>query len=166
MAHEYVFENKDELVNYLYARLTSPTLLKVQKSLYLLWAYYAATYGNLQADDQSDMGDYPKQLFRADFQAWRYGPVDKTVYAKQKNEQYEADEKAYSPQTSEDKDVKLFLDDLIADIDGINDFGLVELTHRDKAWSEVYQEGERGLCMNSDAIKQEYIRRFADEGKI
>ncbi|HEO7186705.1 TPA: hypothetical protein VBE04_000819, partial [Streptococcus agalactiae] len=69
-----VFSEKDFLVNFLYKLLDNPTQIKVQKTLYLLFAFYGATYGNLDKDEDNEFSDqnYPKQLFKAIFEAWRY----------------------------------------------------------------------------------------------
>ncbi|EAO75295.1 conserved hypothetical protein [Streptococcus agalactiae COH1] len=62
-----VFSEKDFLVNFLYKLLDNPTQIKVQKTLYLLFAFYGATYGNLDKDEDNEFSDqnYPKQLFKA-----------------------------------------------------------------------------------------------------
>ena len=168
MDTDFAFPNKDVLVNHIYNKLDNPTLLKVQKSLYLLWAYYSATYGSLthDKDEESDMMDYPKDLFKPDFEAWRYGPVDRQVYAEQKQNKFSKNGEAFLPSNEVEKDILLFVDDLLEDINGINDFGLVERTHQDHAWKDVYKEGETGIKMDASKIKSEYIIRFEKESQI
>lgn len=163
----YVFEDENVLVNHLYKKLANPTRLKVQKSLYLLWAYYAATYGNLEYDEYTEFEEYPDELFKPEFQAWRYGPVDQTVYENQKKDgYYSANLDLYSPETNVERDVSLFMDDLLSEINDINDFGLVELTHQDHSWRDVYKPGELFTEMDSESIKNEYINRFEEKSKI
>ena len=168
MATDVAFPDKDVLVNHIYNKLDNPTLLKVQKSLYLLWAYYSATYGSLtrHENEDSDMMEYPAELFKPDFEAWRYGPVDRQIYAEQKQEKFSDKGEPFHPTNEVEKDIFLFVDDLLEDIDGINDFGLVERTHQDHAWKDVYEEGKTGIKMNAAQIKAEYTFRFDEESKI
>ena len=83
---ELVFENVIDLAGYAKNRLENPTPLKIQKTLYFLWAFYSATYGNIKydSDEKSEFdlqdGAYPPELFEPDFEAWRYGPVINKVY--------------------------------------------------------------------------------------
>ena len=49
--NKYIFNNKDDLVNYLLYKLDLPSQLKIQKTLYLLFAFYGATYGKLSEDE-------------------------------------------------------------------------------------------------------------------
>lgn len=77
----YVFQNKADLVNHLLAKLEKPSCIKIQKTLYLLFAYYGATYGQLTADPSNELEtvNYPTYLFEPNFEAWCYGPVDPEV---------------------------------------------------------------------------------------
>lgn len=49
--NKYIFNNKDDLVNYLLYKLDLPSQLKIQKTLYLLFTFYGATYGKLSEDE-------------------------------------------------------------------------------------------------------------------
>ena len=49
--NKYIFNNKDDLVNYLLYKLDLPSQLKIQKTLYLLFAFYGAIYGKLSEDE-------------------------------------------------------------------------------------------------------------------
>ncbi|HFE0901717.1 TPA: hypothetical protein ACF7YZ_001408 [Streptococcus agalactiae] len=61
-----VFSEKDFLVNFLYKLLDNPTQIKVQKTLYLLFAFYGATYGNLDKDEDNEFSDqnYPNNYLK------------------------------------------------------------------------------------------------------
>lgn len=88
MNEQYVFPEKNKLVKYLYSKLDNPTQIKVQKTLYLLYAFYGATYGRLASNtEETEFEDqnYPKELFPAKFEAWRYGPVEADVYRDEKS---------------------------------------------------------------------------------
>lgn len=164
-----VFDNKDFLVNFLYKLLDNPTQIKVQKTLYLLFAFYGTTYGNLEnnQDDQNDFSEqtYPKELFRANFEAWRYGPVETDVYANEKLGSYSGEELDNETineffNTSEFKNVKDFIENIVEQTNQIDDFSLVDRTHQDNVWLDVYKEGEKHIPMDNKEIIQEYIERY------
>lgn len=50
----YVFDNLNTLAGYIKKCLSNPTPLKIQKSLYFLWAFYSATFGNISSDDSKN----------------------------------------------------------------------------------------------------------------
>jgi uncharacterized phage-associated protein len=163
MAEDFVFSDKDELVLHIYKRLDNPTLLKVQKSLYFLWAYYSGTYGNVDKSEETDLDQtsYPTSLFKPEFKAWRYGPVDDKVYAKQKSGCYSEDKwKEYHPKNSEEIEVVSFINDLLSQINKVNDFGLVNRSHEDESWSRAFRRahGKPHAQMNPDEIRQEYAQ--------
>lgn len=88
--NKYIFNNKDDLVNYLLYKLNFPSQLKIQKTLYLLFAFYGATYGKLineENNSELDSNNYTPFLFKPNFQAWKYGPVDYDVYINFKKEE-------------------------------------------------------------------------------
>lgn len=89
---EVVFTDKYFLVKLLYRLLEKPSKVKIQKTLYLLFAFYGATYGRLQDDNKGDNDfseqSYPENLFFANFEAWKYGPVEIDVYDDLKNVSY------------------------------------------------------------------------------
>ena len=56
------------------------TPLRLQKTLYFVYAFYGATLGLLSEDNEEDnvfegSSNYPKYLFNERFEAWQYGPV-------------------------------------------------------------------------------------------
>lgn len=42
----------------------------------------------------------------------------------------------------------------------IDDFSLVDRTHQDNVWLDVYKEGENHIPMDNKEIIQEYIKRY------
>ena len=91
---QLVFEDKDFLVKFLYTLFETPSRIKIQKTLYLLFAFYGATYGSIESsnsdeDNEFSGQEYPKYLFDAQFEAWKYGPVENEIYAREKRGQYE-----------------------------------------------------------------------------
>ncbi len=61
------------------------TPLRLQKTLYFIFAFYGATLGQLNSENEGDSkfegsSDYPKYLFKENFEAWQYGPVLRSIY--------------------------------------------------------------------------------------
>ena len=124
MDHQVVFEDKDTLVYHIYSKLDNPTMLKAQKSLYFLQAYYAGTYGSLDKSKDPEIDkDYPKSLFNAKFEALIYGPLDHGVYLKQKEGFYSKNKWAsYQPKNSQETEIIGFFNDILGQINKVNDF--------------------------------------------
>ena len=167
----FVFDNVIDLAGYLEHRLENPTPVKIQKTLYFLWAFYSATYGNIQydSDEKNDFdlqdGVYPPELFEPDFEAWRYGPVINKVYAAYKgNEIKELNTKEIENKMStgktEKKEILLFIINLVNQINEVNDFGLVQRSHKDNAWKDARATDKK---MIPKAIKDNYIYYLAEK---
>jgi uncharacterized phage-associated protein len=158
MNHKVVFEDKDALVFHIYSSLDNPTMLKVQKSLYFLWAYYSGTYGNLVGKGGLDISkeDYPESLFKGNFKALMYGPVDTDVLKKQKEGFYNKEKwNEFIPKSSSDIEVMGFVNDLLNQINTVNDFGLINRCHEDNCWKQAYENG-RESYMDLETIRKEY----------
>lgn len=167
----YVFDQKDDLVSYLYSKLDNPTNMKIQKAMYLLWAFYAGTYGSLEKTaDNSNV--YPEYLFQSAFEAWRYGPVDNELYGRIKsgvsfdiegqpqdflNNHISAD---VTKDKQKVKNITSFLTNLIDQIDKMDDFALVARTHEDSSWTDSYIEGIKHIEMKAETIKKEYAHKL------
>lgn len=164
-----VFSDKDFLVNLLYKLLDNPTKIKVQKTLYLLFAFYGATYGMLQNDveGESDFSEqnYPKNLFSAKFEAWKYGPVEVEVYNKEKIFSYSKgkltdDDIDNFFNTNERKNIKRFIQNIVAQTNIIDDFSLVDRTHQDDSWLDAYKPGILHMPMDNSSIVSEYAEKY------
>lgn len=139
------------------------TPLRLQKTLYFLFAYYGSTYGQFNNDNNEykEMGGgliYPKYLFNVEFQAWQYGPVVADVYHsfKEAPDMYSSVE--FVPETDVEKDVIALVDEVIKEVNRFGDFSLVERSHEDKAWSDTYKEGQNNV-MNYDDIIEDYLKK-------
>lgn len=157
---KYFFENIDTLIAYLKENLTPFTDLKLQKALYFLWAYYSAMYGDM------DKEGYPSELFKADFEAWKYGPVISDVYKNYKQNNYEKLVNTFHPKNGIEQDVQQFMDEMIKQFNEISVFGLVNRSHADHAWREAYSEGKLHASMDNDAITEEYKGYLKKQGEI
>lgn len=155
--NNYLFTDKDQLVNYLYQVLVNPTIVKVQKTLYLIFAYYGASYGQLEETAEFP---YPSYLFEANFVADKHGPLDPDVLEKQLSGAYSKDmtigqviELFPSP---EKENIKDFIQNIVDQVNKIDDWHLVDLTKQDQTWKNAHPYH---APMPSDYIIQEYIPR-------
>src|SRR5699024_6152250 len=107
----------------------------------------------------------PSKLFEANFQAWRYGPVEFDVYKNEKNGFYnEIQACDFNPDIGgfEKMNIKEFTDSIISQTDKIDDFGLVDRTHQDDSWFDVYEEGQSYIDMDNEMIILEYLERYVN----
>lgn len=161
----YVFQNKADLVNHLLAKLEKPSSLKIQKTLYLLFAFYGATYGQLKAtSSELEMINYPAYLFEPNFEAWQYGPVDLDAHKAIHEEAYDpfgledaAFDKALEP--SEIRNIRLFIDSIIEQTNDTDDFTLIGRVCEDDAWVSVASSNDK--TMNPQTIVNEYTTKYA-----
>lgn len=165
----FFFDDKYQLVSYLRDHLTNATPLKIQKAMYFLWAFYAATYGNINYNNDSEFNRterYPKELFEAHFEAWQYGPVIDDVYSKYKNDD-DCIHQEVNPQHDEmNGDVWSFINGIISQIDKVYDFGLVSRSYQDSAWRDAYKNGSIHTPMDNKKIKEDYINYVNEQSKI
>ena len=166
---EVVFTDKYFLVKLLYRLLEKPSKVKIQKTLYLLFAFYGATYGKLQNDNEDDNDfseqNYPENLFSANFEAWKYGPVEIDVYKYLENVSYlemdltdDAIDNFFN--TIELKNVKLFIENIVNQVNNIDDFTLIYRVREDSSWSNVYSPDASHLSMDNSSIVNEYIEKY------
>lgn len=172
---ENVFENKNTIASFLLSFFESPTPLKIQKSMYLLWSFYAGTYGSIDYGDEifneDDSLRYPNQLFEPDFEAWRYGPVDYDIYKEMKHGQLSGSNdniddlfnKSSLNDDSQKRNIAMFLENLISQINDMDDFSLVNRTHQDHSWLDNYKEGKSFIKIPSQQIQEEYKNMLLGE---
>lgn len=166
--NKYIFNNKDDLVNYLLYKLNLPSQLKIQKTLYLLFAFYGATYGKLineENNSELDSNNYTPFLFEPNFQAWKYGPVDYDVYINFKKEEEKYKElKSIENILNEDlteagkRNIITFINNIINQTDEIDDYTLMDRTREDRVWSDSYKNKEKN--MNPYSIIDEYYSKY------
>lgn len=160
----YVFQNKTDLVNHLLAKLEKPSSIKIQKTLYLLFAFYGATYGQLKAtSNELETINYPAYLFEPHFEAWQYGPVDLDVHGSSYQKVYEAIElkdKAFAEtlEPSEVRNVRLFIGNIIEQTDDTDDFTLIGRVCEDNAWTSAINSDNK--IINPQAIINEYVTKY------
>lgn len=166
----YLYE-KDEVVKFLMkyheTHYNKPiSKIKLQKGLYFLYAYF---YKFIQTSSKSELADHftsvPEDLFKANFQAWSYGPVDKDVYRSHNNgflEYSDFDIEEFL-EVSNNEEVKDMLVTLTNEIFESSDFGLVELSHMDDCWKSQYDPSLGMFNQNvisAESIKREYASKI------
>lgn len=162
---EVFFDNVNDLIAYLYTKVESLSSVKLQKSLYFLYAYYSAMYGIRYTNEESE-SDYnlPEELFSAEFEAWNYGPVIRSVYMDRKlgEDKYQEMARKFDADlffNDDNGEVKFFIDDLFSQISKLSDFSLVDRVLEDKAWRNAFSQGKSTIIPNQ-AIIEEYKTKF------
>lgn len=173
--HKYFFSNVDDLAVYLCSIYKFMTPIKMQKGLYFLYAYYAATLGlSSQEADQpnSETMNYPPELFKPEFEAWKLGPVIPHVYNKFKSGHYQELAKTININKIFDLDsgnpvnmeVKLFVEKFfLQHVCTVQDYTLVERSHEDEAWIQAYDNGKTpGHPIDHNLILKQYFEEAED----
>lgn len=176
---EYFFEDVEDLIGHLKSLDSDMGPIRLQKTIYFLYAFYGATYGSIKGVVQgnsdnllSEIGDsiYPPKLFDAKFEAWQYGPVIRDVYFKNKTGDYdELEDKLLEKYTDRnERDVIVFLDDIVSDLNELSDFALVDRTHRDEAWRKKFDKMNpyQSEEIDNDELIAEYKKRIEEVSKI
>lgn len=156
---EYFFNNVNDLISYLITEFDDPTDVKIEKSLYFLWAFYVAIFGdNGYAQPVRDLGNYPKYLFPASFWGSIFGPeLVGLCWADYNNKIKNANkDNTYNPvpKNTVEQDVWDFIDETIRQLNLVNDDTLIELS-RDNAWEKAYRSSAHTL-LNEDDIVNAY----------
>lgn len=161
----------DDLVRYIYSFAKNKygkhervTPVKLQKSLYFLYAYYSSFYANkLKLSNSENNHDcpYPEHLFIPEnncFECCAFGPVIKSVYLKTKeNASYYVDD-SYAFQLNIDEEIKLFIDDLLKQTLNVSDFLLVERCFRDEVVQKCKINSNKIISLTD--IRNEYLNKL------
>lgn len=133
--------------------------IKLQKTLYFLFAYWGGTvrksknYPNLVEEDYSKFSEY---LFDEDIEAWVYGPVIPAVYHEKNLGSF------FNKDLFKDKEkLKDFIDGLLKELFAVSDFTLVEISHNDNAWKNTFNfdENYHNNVISKEDIIEEYARK-------
>ena len=120
-------------------RVISP--IKMQKSLYFLFAYWGQFIRKNKENPESveiDYSEYSEFLFDDRIEAWTYGPVVPVVFVA--NKEGELEQEVDNSYLEKDVAKKEFIDHLLEQLFEIDDFGLVRISHEDKCWQKYYVE--------------------------
>lgn len=151
--NQYLFSNPLTLANHVIYKLERQSAAQIQKTLYFLFAFYGASYGKSE--------HYPKYLFEESFEAWKFGPVLRSVYFNQLNDQLKPVK--WIPASESEEAVSNFMDDIIDAVKDKNDFQLIERSLEDQAWIDAYVDSidEPIGIMDSEQIIEPYIKSVA-----
>jgi uncharacterized phage-associated protein len=131
------------------------SVLKHQKLLYYIQAWYLAFYG--------------KKLFNEDFEAWVHGPVNKEIYNLYRDTKYIFSELELSDIHREDykslpDEVKLHIDTILDSYAKFTAAELERMTHEERPWLQAREglnEYERGnIVIDNSTIESYYKARL------
>ena len=138
-------------------RVISP--IKMQKSLYFLFAYWGQFIRENIENPESveiDYSKYDEFLFEDRIEAWTYGPVVPEVFIANREGLLEQDiDDSYLENEIEKKE---FIDHLLEQLFEIDDFGLVRISHEDKCWQKYYVESDEKH--DREIPKEEIINEY------
>lgn len=139
-------------------RIISP--IKLQKSLYFLFAYWGQYIINNKKNADSvevDYSNYNEYLFDDIIEAWTYGPVVPSVFVADKIGVLE--DTTHNEYLEDDIVKKEFVDNLLQQLFEIDDFGLVNISHQDECWKRNYVETD--IKHNREIPKKEIIDEYS-----
>lgn len=151
----YAFEDKKFLVGLFNKLLKNPTQVKVQKSMYLAYAYYCAI---------AKTNNYPKELFNANFIAEDYGVMDIDIfnYYKEGIAFSLSEKELYNfykgMRTNTQINIYRFIREVVNATNDIDDFSLVMRTKQDMCYKIAYNREDKRIF--NKEIKKEYCEDY------
>lgn len=138
--------------------------IKLQKSLYFLFAFWGAFIEKAQigsTEIETSYDKYSKYLFTNRIEAWIYGPVVPDVYELQKKDKIDSENVDGKELFKNYTFVKETIDSLLEDIFATSDFKLVSLSHEDECWKKNFDMDEpyHNNSIDLDDIINEYAYR-------
>lgn len=141
-------------------KIISP--IKLQKSLYFLFAYWGQYIRKNKENKDSvevDYSSFNEWLFNDRIEAWTYGPVVPEVFMYERSGLLE---KEPDIDYLKNEDIKKeFIDNLLEQLFEIDDFGLVRISHEDECWKRNYLESDEKH--NREIPKEEIINEYASK---
>ncbi len=164
-----IFEKKKDIKDYIIGKYaekyeTKISPIKLQKTLYFLFANWGGFARGLNKTDKNELGEkIPEYLFEPNFEAWKYGPVDCDVYSNYKIASmfgygnYNTTNSLDSIDSKYKSMVIPFIDNIINQAFEISDFSLVDISHRDECWKNSYDKEDQKI--DPEDIIAEYENR-------
>lgn len=126
----------------------SLTNLEMQKHLYLAQMRYLGETGNI--------------IFPEDFQAWKLGPVVRTVYDRARSYGSHPVRSLFTDQQLPPGPARNSLLETYAELKSSSAWDLVAITHwEDGAWYKNYEPGSKFTLIPKRDIAEEYAKRLA-----
>ena len=158
------------IMKHLETNKTDISRIKLQKSLYFLFAIWAGfNYEEDDKDSELEKENINTYLYNdATFEAWKYGPVDKKVYYSHLNDESTIPndmkikdiEKKLFDSDKKLSQVKTFVESLLNDIFKMSEFDLVERSHLDDVWKNSFNNSKVPGIMKLDDIREEYSKKL------
>ncbi len=129
--------------------------VRLQKTLYFCFAYWGGfVRKGKQNNSEIEVSEYSEVLFDNRIEAWVYGPVIPDVYHESEIESY------YKDDLFDDRPMlKEVVDNVIEDTFELNDFRLVEISHKDNAWISKFDYDDQ--FHNNEITKESIIDEYA-----
>lgn len=137
----------------------SISAIKLQKSLYFLFAYWGGFVRKscqYPASVEESYSQFDEYLYSARIEAWVYGPVIPEVYHEE-NIDYFFDDKLFDGLEK----VKDFIDGLLKDIFEVSDFTLVDISHQDLSWKNNFSHSSQ--FHNNEIPKEEILDEYVSK---
>lgn len=139
--------------------------VKLQKTLYLLYALWAGSVMNIS--DQEKHLKLKVDLFDPNFEAWHHGPVDSEIYhifnsyREQGHIIEEVTLKINANSSKVKKHIVGFVDDILNQCFEVSDFALIEITKEDTSWKKAFINSKsNSKKINKEDIAKEYYLRW------
>ena len=133
--------------------------IKLQKSLYFLFAYWGGLVRKSTLYPQSveeNFSQYDEYLYDEEIEAWVYGPVIPDVYREGNIKNF------YNENLFQGKEkIKEFIDGLLEELFDVSDFTLVEISHNDKSWKNNFNRSSQfhNNTIPKEDITEEYVSK-------
>ena len=134
--------------------------IKLQKSLYFLFAYWGGIVRKsviYPLSVEENFSKYDEYLFNEDIEAWVYGPVIPDVYHETNINKF------YNKNLFDGKEkIKEFIDGLLEELFSVSDFTLVEISHKDNAWIRNFSHSSQfhNNKIPKEDIIEEYVSKY------
>lgn len=133
--------------------------IKLQKSLYFLFAYWGGIVRKsiiYPLSVEENFSSYDEYLYDATIEAWVYGPVIPEVYHEPNILKY------FNANIFEGKEkIKEFVDGLLEELFDVSDFTLVEISHNDKSWKENFNRSSQ--YHNNEIPKEDILEEYVSK---
>nr|DAG39798.1 MAG TPA: hypothetical protein [Caudoviricetes sp.] len=133
--------------------------IKLQKSLYFLFAYWGGIVRKsilYPLSVEENFSSYDEYLYDSAIEAWVYGPVVPEVYHENNINNF------YNPNIFYGKEkIKEFIDGLLNELFEVSDFTLVEISHSDEAWKKNFNHSSQ--FHNNEIPKEDIVEEYVSK---
>ena len=138
--------------------------IKLQKTMYFLFAYWGGFIAKNGFDSVEEKFDYSKYLYATKIQAWVYGPVLPEIYSLNKRKKLNNYRISENELFKDKEFVKETIDSIMYDLFELSDFKLVSLSHEDNVWKNNFDLNSE--CHNREMKLDSIIKEYAEKETI